>query len=108
MRDERRFGADAGGMSHLISVAQLIHLQRAAENGTGPTVRLLDVRWRLDRPEGRPEYVRAHLPGAVYVDLERELAHRGQPKDGRHPLPKDADLQRAARGWGLNAGDVIV
>lgn len=95
-------------MSHLVSVAQLIHLQRAAEHGTGPAVRLLDVRWRLDRPEGRPEYLRAHLPGAVYVDLERELAHRGEPAEGRHPLPGTEELQRAARGWGLDDGDIVV
>jgi len=95
-------------MSHLVSVAQLLHLQRVAEKHAGPAVRLLDVRWRLDRPEGRPEYVRAHLPGAVYVDLERELAHRGQPQDGRHPLPALADLQRAARAWGVDDGDVVI
>lgn len=95
-------------MTHLVSVAQLLHLQRAAELRAGPAVRLLDVRWRLDRPEGRPEYVRAHLPGAVYVDLERELADRGQPEDGRHPLPDVADLQRAARAWGLGVGDIVV
>lgn len=95
-------------MSHLISAAQLIHLQRAAEHGTGAAVRLLDVRWRLDRPEGRPEYLRAHLPGAVYVDLEHELARRGEPAEGRHPLPAVDDLQRAARGWGLDDGDIVV
>lgn len=95
-------------MSHLVSIAQLLHLQRLAEHGTGPPVRLLDVRWRLDRPEGRPEYVRAHLPGAVYVDLEHELARRGQPEDGRHPLPALDDLQSTARSWGLDDGDVVV
>lgn len=95
-------------MSHLISVAQLLHLQRLAEHRTGPPVRLLDVRWRLDRPEGRPEYVRAHLPGAVYVDLERELARRGQPQDGRLPVPPLADLQHAARSWGVDDGDIVV
>lgn len=95
-------------MSHLVSAAQLIHLQRAAEHGTGPAVRLLDVRWRLDRPEGRPDYVRAHLPGAVYVDLEHELAHRREPRDGRHPLPAIDDLERAARSWGLNDEDIVV
>lgn len=95
-------------MSDLISVEQLILLQRAAESGAGPAVRLLDVRWRLDRPEGRPEYVRAHLPGAVYVDLERELAHRGEPKEGRHPLPPIDELQRAVRDWGVHDGDVVV
>jgi len=95
-------------MSHLVSVAQLLHLQRLAEHRTGPPVRVLDVRWRLDRPEGRPEYVRAHIPGAVYVDLERELARRGQPHDGRHPLPTLDGLQRAARSWGVDDGDVVV
>ncbi|MGM7698001.1 sulfurtransferase [Microbacterium sp. A84] len=95
-------------MTHLVSVAQLLHLQRSAEHGAGPAVRLLDVRWRLDRPEGRPEYVRSHLPGAVYVDLEHELARRGQPEDGRHPLPESVDLERAARGWGLSDGDIVV
>lgn len=95
-------------MSHLVSVAQLLHLQRAAEHRTGPAVRLLDVRWRLDRPEGRPDYVRSHLPGSVYVDLERELADRADPSDGRHPLPRIEDLQRAARGWGLQEGEIVV
>ncbi|MGO2746694.1 sulfurtransferase [Microbacterium sp.] len=95
-------------MSHLVSVAQLLHLQSVAEHGAGPPVRLLDVRWRLDRPEGRPEYLRAHLPGAVYVDLERELARRGQPQEGRHPLPAISDLQRSARGWGIDDEDIVV
>ncbi|WP_460796887.1 sulfurtransferase [Microbacterium sp. GXF0217] len=95
-------------MSNLVSPAQLIHLQRRAEHGEGPVVRVLDVRWRLDRPEGRPEYVRAHLPGAVYVDLEHELADRGQPERGRHPLPSVEHLQAAARGWGVNVSDIAV
>ncbi|MFB7251154.1 sulfurtransferase [Microbacterium sp. NPDC056234] len=95
-------------MTNLVSPAQLIHLQRRAEHGEGPPVRVLDVRWRLDRPEGRPEYVRAHLPDAVYVDLEHELADRGQPERGRHPLPSLERLQSAARGWGLNADHIAV
>jgi thiosulfate/3-mercaptopyruvate sulfurtransferase len=70
--------------------------------------RLLDVRWRLDRPDGRPEHRAAHLPGAVHVDLDAELAGRGAPTDGRHPLPATADLQAAARRWGLRAGDAVV
>ncbi len=71
-------------------------------------VRLLDVRWRLDLPEGRPAYLAGHVPGAVYVDLERELTRPGHPEQGRHPLPELAVLQRAARSWGLCAGDVVV
>ncbi|WP_460776049.1 sulfurtransferase [Microbacterium sp. GXF7504] len=71
-------------------------------------VRLLDVRWRLDLPEGRPAYLAGHLPGAVYVDLERELSEPGHPEAGRHPLPTLDRLQRAARRWGVRVGDLVV
>lgn len=72
------------------------------------SVRILDVRWRLDRPDGRPEYLEGHIPGAVYVDLDTELAGHGAPQDGRHPLPDTAALQAAARRWGLRDGDTVV
>lgn len=80
----------------------------ASEITAGAPVRLLDVRWRLNQPEGRPEYLAGHLPGAVYVDLERELARVGRPEDGRHPLPDLADLQAAVRRWGVRAADRVV
>lgn len=72
-------------------------------------LRILDVRWRLDRPNGYPEYVEGHVPGAVYVDLDHELAAHGRPAaEGRHPLPDVESLQGAARRWGLNDGDTVV
>ncbi|MFT4210916.1 MAG: sulfurtransferase [Microbacterium sp.] len=71
-------------------------------------VRLLDVRWRLDLPEGRPSYVSGHLPGAVYVDLEQELANPGHPEQGRHPLPSHDALQAAVGRWGVDRGDLVV
>ncbi|GAA5030966.1 sulfurtransferase [Microbacterium fluvii] len=72
------------------------------------TLRILDVRWRLDRPDGRPEYLAGHIPGAVYVDLDHELAEHGVPADGRHPLPSTGRLQAAARRWGIDPGDTVV
>ena len=76
---------------------------------TGHPLTLLDVRWRLDRPDGRAEYSQGRVPGAVYVDLEEELAERGRPAaEGRHPLPSSERLQSAARRWGLQEGDVVV
>lgn len=72
-------------------------------------VRVLDVRWRLDRPDGRPDYLAGHIPGAVYVDLDTELADHGRPAtEGRHPLPSSAALEAAARRWGIRQGDVVV
>lgn len=87
----------------LISVEQLF---RERESSRPPVV--LDVRWRLDHPDGRDEYEAGHIPGAIYVSLDDELASRGAPTDGRHPLPQTADLQTAARRWGIHRGDPVV
>jgi len=69
---------------------------------------VLDVRWRLDRPDGRPAYLEGHVPGAVHVDLDHELAVHGAPEDGRHPLPPIEALQESARRWGLRQGQAVV
>ena len=86
----------------------LISVDDLATRPGGPGLVLLDVRWRLDRPDGRPEYLAGHLPGAVFVDLEAELAAPPSPAAGRHPLPDPGDLQAAARRWGIHAGDTVV
>jgi thiosulfate/3-mercaptopyruvate sulfurtransferase len=69
---------------------------------------LLDVRWALGDPDGEKHYRDGHLPAAVYVDLETELAAPASAAGGRHPLPELSDLQRAARGWGLRTGQPVV
>jgi thiosulfate/3-mercaptopyruvate sulfurtransferase len=71
------------------------------------TVTLLDVRWRLGGPAGRAEFVRGHIPGASYVDLETELADP-PGKDGRHPLPDPARFERAMRRCGVREGRGVV
>jgi thiosulfate/3-mercaptopyruvate sulfurtransferase len=78
----------------------------AALAGGDPPV-LLDVRWSLAEPDGRPHYLAGHIPGAGYVDLDRELAGPPGP-GGRHPLPALADLQAAARRWGIGADSWVV
>ncbi|HEY0187035.1 MAG TPA: sulfurtransferase [Cellulomonas sp.] len=70
--------------------------------------RLLDVRWQLGGPPGIGQYRAGHLPGAVYVDLDTELAAPATTTEGRHPLPDVMDLQAAARRWGLRDGEAVV
>jgi thiosulfate/3-mercaptopyruvate sulfurtransferase len=50
-------------------------------------IRVCDVRWDLvDPAKGRETYESGHIPDAVFVDLDTDLA--GPPgRDGRHPLP---------------------
>ena len=80
----------------LITAAEL-----AALIQTGDSPAILDVRWRLDEPDGHPAYLQGHLPGAVYVSLEDELTDHTIAGHGRHPLPSGRSLQAAARRWGI-------
>ena len=85
--------------------ARALHDELAA--GAGDLV-LLDVRWALGVTDGHEQYLAGHLPGAVFVDLETELAAPPSPARGRHPLPDPADLEAAARRWGVHAGSRVV
>lgn len=69
---------------------------------------VLDVRWALGDPHGREHYLGEHIPGAVYVDLETQLAAPPSPGAGRHPLPDAASFEEAAREWGINNADTVV
>jgi thiosulfate/3-mercaptopyruvate sulfurtransferase len=83
----------------LITVAELADLLDA-----GDPVTILDVRWRLDEPDGHATYLQGHLPGAVYVSLDDELSDHSVVGRGRHPLPSGRSVEAAARGWGVRAG----
>ena len=86
----------------LISVAELA----AALAGDDPPA-VLDVRWHLSGPPGIDSYRAGHVPGAVFVDLDTQLA--GPPGDGgRHPLPEPADFELAMRAAGVRSGQRVV
>lgn len=87
----------------LISAGDLMRWLAAGERPV-----LLDVRWRLDHPDGYPDYLNGHLPGAVYVSLEDELSDHSVTGRGRHPLPSGSALQNAARRWGVTADRPVI
>ncbi|MEU3729369.1 sulfurtransferase [Streptomyces sp. NPDC033538] len=82
--------------------------------GANPPV-LLDVRWQLSTaaaagaaPFDRwAEYTAGHLPGAVFVDLDRELASAPGGR-GRHPLPDVEEFGAAMRRAGVSSGRPVV
>lgn len=87
----------------------LITAERLAtllDSDTPPVV--IDVRWMLGGTPGREEYAAGHLPGAVYVSLEDELASHGPATQGRHPLPTPEAFGAAARRWGVSPGRLVV
>jgi len=86
-------------------------LATALDSPSPPVV--LDVRWRLtvaggQEYDGHADYRAGHVPRAVFVDLDRELAAHAAPTDGRHPLPSAEAFQEAVRRWGVHEGDTVV
>jgi thiosulfate/3-mercaptopyruvate sulfurtransferase len=67
-----------------------------------------DVRWYLDGRSGRAAYDAGHLPGAVFVDLDRWLAAHAAPQLGRHPLPDPEVFAEGMRRLGIADDDVVV
>jgi thiosulfate/3-mercaptopyruvate sulfurtransferase len=70
----------------------------------------VDCRWELGKPErGRELYLQGHIPGASFLDVERELsAPPGGSEGGRHPLPAADDFARAASRAGIGPGVFVI
>ena len=79
----------------------------AGEVAGEPPPVLLDVRWRLGGPPGLDSYRAGHLPGAVFVDLDRDLAAPPGPA-GRHPLPDPAAFTDAMRAAGVSQDRPVI
>ena len=60
-----------------------------------------------DAELGRREYLESHIPGAVFVDVERELSAPPGAL-GRHPLPTGAAFAEAMSGAGIEVGVFVV
>jgi thiosulfate/3-mercaptopyruvate sulfurtransferase len=89
------------GTSPLISPEAL-----AARLGE-PDLRIADVRWYLGEPDrGRREYASGHIPGAIFVDLDTDLAAPSGP--GRHPLPDPIVFAERIGRLGFGSDDFIV
>jgi thiosulfate/3-mercaptopyruvate sulfurtransferase len=74
-----------------------------------PEVVVADVRWYLDGRDGRAAFEVAHLPGAIWVDLEGSLSAHDRPAtDGRHPFPDQAAFAAAMGALGIGDDAVVV
>jgi thiosulfate/3-mercaptopyruvate sulfurtransferase len=84
------------------SFSPLVAAEELASRLDDPKLRVADVRWYLgQRGEGRRRYEAGHVLGAVFVDVDTDLA--APPGPGRHPLPDPRAF--AARMGELGIGD---
>ncbi len=88
--------------STLISAQQLRDMN--------PTdVLVIDCRFELSDPaRGARDYGNAHIPGAVYADLNRDLSDLSKQDVGRHPLPDAENFSATLRRWGWTPQTFVV
>ncbi|MES2603547.1 MAG: rhodanese-like domain-containing protein, partial [Pseudomonadota bacterium] len=90
----------------LITVSQLASLFESGE----PTLRVFDCRYSLmDAQHGANAYAAGHLPGATFIDVNRDLSMPHiAGKTGRHPLPARADWIARVASLGLTPDTLVV
>src|SRR6266849_5285113 len=71
-----------------------------------PAVRIVDLRWSQQGPPARERYDAGHIPGAAFVDLERDLSQPGGP--GRHPFPSENAFARVLSRIGVSEETHVV
>jgi thiosulfate/3-mercaptopyruvate sulfurtransferase len=69
-------------------------------------VRIVDSRWSATGGGGRGRYQEGHIPGAVFVDLDKDLSRPGGP--GRHPFPEPEDFARTLSRLGVGPDTHVV
>jgi thiosulfate/3-mercaptopyruvate sulfurtransferase len=85
----------------------LISPEELASRIDEPDLRVVDVRWYLGKPgAGRAAYDEGHLPEAIHLDVDSDLAASGGP--GRHPLPEPSRLADRLARAGIGDGDFVV
>ena len=71
-----------------------------------PEARLVDLRWYAKGPSARRRYEEGHLPGAAFVDLDRDLStHSGH---GRHPFPSEGQFAQVLSRLGIGPDTHVV
>jgi thiosulfate/3-mercaptopyruvate sulfurtransferase len=87
----------------------LVSCEWLASHSSDPELRVADVRWSLvEKDKGRTAYREAHVPGAVFIDLDTNLAAPRGQGPGRHPLPTPESFAAAMSRAGIGPRTHVV
>jgi thiosulfate/3-mercaptopyruvate sulfurtransferase len=84
----------------------LVSAEWLREHLGDPDLRIIDLRWYLDGRSGLDAFHAGHIPGARFMDLQRDVTGTDGP--GRHPLPTASQFAAAMRTAGLNGDSRVV
>jgi thiosulfate/3-mercaptopyruvate sulfurtransferase len=72
-------------------------------------VKVIDCSFSLgDSSAGKTSYLKEHIPGAVYFDLEKDLSGHVKEHGGRHPLPNMKNFLRKIENAGIDNESMII
>jgi thiosulfate/3-mercaptopyruvate sulfurtransferase len=92
-----------------MKLSTLIGAETLAAHLDDERLLIVDCRFDLaDTDRGAREFAQAHVPGAVYADLNRDLSDLSKPGLGRHPLPSAAAFSQVLSRWGWTADTPVV
>jgi thiosulfate/3-mercaptopyruvate sulfurtransferase len=96
-------------MSNNSAIVTGASLHTYFEQESNVDIKIIDCRFALGDPDlGRQQYQVGHIPGAHYLDLNRDLSSPVQVHGGRHPLPDDRVLGAKLAAMGINADTLVV
>ena len=81
----------------------LVHANQLQANLGREDWAIVDTRFYLPEPDwGAAEYVEAHIPGAIYAHLDRDLSGPPAGTNGRHPMPSVEQMVDRFSKWGID------
>ncbi len=93
----------------LYPVRTLVTTEWLAPRLGDPRLVVADVRWDMADPKGgRAAYEAGHIPGAVFLDLDTQLADRSDLRRGRHPLPDPLRFVKILAEVGIGKGKSVI
>jgi thiosulfate/3-mercaptopyruvate sulfurtransferase len=100
--------ADASDAVFLGTCPPLVDVAWLAAHASDRHVRVIDVRWYLGAKKGVDEHAKGHIPGAVFLDLDRDLCADIAAGPGRHPIPSADKLTATMQRAGVSRATHVV
>lgn len=92
------------------ALPHLVGVEWLAQQLGEPDLQIVDTRWKLGDPgAGERAYRQGHLPGALFADVDRDLASPpGTGERGRHPLPTAEAFSRTMERLGISDATRVI
>lgn len=93
----------------MTSTSFVVSAEDLSEHLNNPQVVIVDCRFALAEPElGYQQYQIGHIPGAYYLDLNKDLSAPVERHGGRHPLPNIGQLSQKLAAIGVKFRETLV